>query len=92
MIYISAGCFWTIEGEGDLRHVAVTLAKKEMGYMSWEKLMEDDVVDMTVTHKVSGLGGHTAGVRGYNFESPTITKWIAEACGLAEPGEADGGT
>lgn len=44
-------CFWTIEDEGG-RHVAINLAKKEMGYMNWAGLLEEEVADESITNKV----------------------------------------
>lgn len=47
------GCFWTLEGadtpEG--KHVAITLAKKAMGYNNWDALLESDKADMSVTDR-----------------------------------------
>ncbi len=50
-------CFWTLETDpaDGSRYIAVTLAKRNMGYMSWEALLESDRPDTTITHRV-GVG------------------------------------
>ena len=51
-------CFWTLETESEgadgVTHkcVAITLAKKAMGYKSWDRLLESEKLDMTVTDRV----------------------------------------
>ncbi|KAG2496687.1 hypothetical protein HYH03_005105 [Edaphochlamys debaryana] len=58
-------CFWTLESAPDgSRFVALTLAKKTMGYMSWEALLESDRPDTTITHRVGlkvSVDGEPAG-------------------------------
>eukprot|EP00798_Chlamydomonas_sp_ICE-L_P016659 gene16659-22911_t len=36
------GCFWTMEDEGQARHVLVTLAKMNMGDRDWDRLLEEE--------------------------------------------------
>ncbi|GIL93549.1 hypothetical protein Vretifemale_20957, partial [Volvox reticuliferus] len=49
---------------GGSRYVALTLAKKTSGYMSWEALLESDRPDTTFTHRVGlkvSIDGEPAG-------------------------------
>lgn len=48
------GCFWVMESEDDQKYVLVTLAKKTMGYESWEQLLSSDAVDTSITDRVRG--------------------------------------
>ncbi|GAX82175.1 hypothetical protein CEUSTIGMA_g9603.t1 [Chlamydomonas eustigma] len=46
-------CFWTLEpDEVGGRHISLTLAKKSMGYESWESLFESELIAAEVTDKV----------------------------------------
>lgn len=47
-------CYWTLEEEDGQKFVLVTLMKGTMGYKSWDALLEEDEVDMTVTQRVRG--------------------------------------
>ncbi len=52
MLY-SADCFWTLEeDEAGGKYVLVTLAKKSMGYESWEGLLQSEHVQAEVTDRV----------------------------------------
>ncbi|KAG1680814.1 hypothetical protein FOA52_008147 [Chlamydomonas sp. UWO 241] len=61
--------FWTLEKSdeesgGGRKYVAITLAKKSMGYNSWEMLLESERVDATVTDRVwmqVAIGGQVIG-------------------------------
>lgn len=53
-----------MEGEGEGRHVLITLGKASSGFKSWEQLLASDVADTTVTHRVFmdvTIGGAYAG-------------------------------
>ncbi|EFJ50807.1 hypothetical protein VOLCADRAFT_120616 [Volvox carteri f. nagariensis] len=58
-------CFWTLETRPDgSRYVALTLAKRTSGYMSWEALLESDKPDCSFTHRVGlkiSIAGQPAG-------------------------------
>eukprot|EP00955_Chlamydomonas_euryale_P098041 365122-Chlamydomonas_euryale.AAC.40 len=47
-----AESFWTLESDDSGKYVLITLAKKAMGYMSWEMLLQSDRVDDTITDRV----------------------------------------
>ena len=42
-------------GEPEEKHVAVTLAKKSMGYNSWDALLETDKADLSITDRCVGM-------------------------------------
>lgn len=48
---------------GGPRHVAVTLAKRSMGYQSWDALLASDRPDKTITNRVRGCGFFWGGGR-----------------------------
>lgn len=86
-------CFWTMEEEeggagpeARQRYVAVTLAKRAMGYESWDALLEDDKPDRTVTHraylKVS-IGGENAGTVVLGLFGNTAPKTVENFRALA---------
>eukprot|EP00798_Chlamydomonas_sp_ICE-L_P013480 gene13479-19338_t len=45
------GCFWTMEDEGQARHVLVTLAKMNKGDQDWDGLLEEETADETIIYK-----------------------------------------
>eukprot|EP00798_Chlamydomonas_sp_ICE-L_P013483 gene13483-19340_t len=45
------GCFWTMEDEGQARHVLVTLAKMNKGDQEWDGLLEEEAAVETITNK-----------------------------------------
>ena len=46
--------FWTLEtDESGIKYISVTLAKKSMGYNSWDKLFESENVQAVITDRVS---------------------------------------
>eukprot|EP00879_Flechtneria_rotunda_P011269 GHRR01011771.1.p1 GENE.GHRR01011771.1~~GHRR01011771.1.p1 ORF type:complete len:328 (+),score=115.83 GHRR01011771.1:407-1390(+) len=44
--------YWVLESEDDGKYVAITLTKATMGHESWPALLEEDLPDTTVTHRV----------------------------------------
>jgi hypothetical protein len=53
-----------MEGEGEGRHVLVTLGKSTSGYKSWEQLLDSDVADTSITHRCFldiSIGGEAVG-------------------------------
>jgi len=57
--------FWTLESDdAGNKYVAITLAKKQMGYESWDQLFEADKVDLAITSRVFlqiKIGGELVG-------------------------------
>jgi hypothetical protein len=45
-------CYWTLENEGGEKFVSITLSKRNMGYQSWDSLLESERVDLTITDRV----------------------------------------
>lgn len=43
--------FWSIEASGKGKNILITLAKKEMGYGSWNDLLDSEKVDPVVTDR-----------------------------------------
>lgn len=59
---LCAECFWTLETDDSLgKYVAITLTKKNMGYNSWDKLLESEVVKAEVTDRIRRAGEEGAG-------------------------------
>lgn len=57
-------CYWSMEDQDGAKYVLVTLAKRSMGYLNWDALLESDRPDMTVTNKVfldMKIGGKPCG-------------------------------
>ncbi len=67
---IVADCFFTIESDdAGGKVVLITLAKKSMGYESWEGLLQSEVVNAEVSERVRGHeASQLSGLRQSLFE------------------------
>ncbi len=80
--------FWTLErGTGGERFVALTLAKRAMGYLSWEALLESDRPDTTIAQRVGlriRIGDQPAGTVVVGLYGNVVPRTAANFAALAE--------